>query len=126
MDKRVLTLREEQAIRLCHHDFQGLTQTEAAMKLGVSQQRLSQLLQTAEKKAPQMFPILPPLEGRVYKMVVEVGAKYEEIAKLLGVDLEAVYNAVRELKNKGFNLSRPTVERFRKELDSHSLPERKF
>lgn len=121
---RVITEKEEEVIRLCHHDFQGLTHAEAARKLNVSRQRVESLLKSAKRKAPQMFPILSPLQGQVYKLIIENGSNYDTIATLLHRSKEAIYGAVYQLREKGFNLSRPDLVRYDKNM--HSQPKEKF
>ena len=56
--KRLITKRQEQILRLCHHDFEGLTQEQAAEKLGVSRPVITKALACIEKIMPQYFPIL--------------------------------------------------------------------
>ena len=41
---RLITFRQEQALRLCHQDFEGLDQPEAAKQMGINQSVLSRLL----------------------------------------------------------------------------------
>ena len=58
--KRHLTTNEEQAIRFCHHEFDGLSVEDAAKKMSIKVRAMQRLLCNAKKKAPQMFPILTP------------------------------------------------------------------
>ena len=58
--KRNITQKEEEAIRLVHHEFKGLTVYQAARVMQVSPAHIGKLLQSAKKKAPQLFPILTP------------------------------------------------------------------
>lgn len=53
--ERLITEQEEQAIRLCHFNFGNLSTKAAAVIMGISQRRVQQLLQSAKKKAPQLW-----------------------------------------------------------------------
>jgi transposase len=53
---RTITIKEEQAYRLCHPDFDGKSQAEASKIMGISQQAISKLVQRAIRKGN-----LPPL-----------------------------------------------------------------
>ena len=53
--KRLITKRQEEAIRLCHPDFGGLSTKAAAKEMGIKQRAVQQLLQSAKKVAPQLF-----------------------------------------------------------------------
>ncbi len=57
MTKRVLTEGQEWAIRLCHHDFGGMSLDEAADVMGVSLSQVALALEAAEEIAPSMFPL---------------------------------------------------------------------
>jgi len=63
--KRLLTKREEEIIRLCHHDHGGLGVEEAAHQLGISISTVKRHLQRIKHKAPQLFPILTPLHRAI-------------------------------------------------------------
>lgn len=58
--KRAITHKEEQAYRMCHHDFGGLSIKEAAKKMGVKVRGVQRLLCNLKKKSPRLFPILTP------------------------------------------------------------------
>lgn len=66
--KRNLTLKEEQVIRLCHHDHGGLSVEDAAIHMNVKPCYVCRYLRNAERKAPQMFPILTPQHRAILTM----------------------------------------------------------
>ena len=75
--KRILTKKEEMAIRLVHHDFFGMTTKLAALQMGLGQRRVQQLLQSVRLKAPQMFPILTKQQADVRFWITERGYTFE-------------------------------------------------
>ena len=110
MGKRIITKRQERALRLCHQDFDGLTQPEAAYRMNISQQALSQLLARCEEIAPQFFPILTKQEAKFYHLFTVEGWSVEDIAKnenedgiteYSGVTLNAVYKTFQRCREKG-------------------------
>ena len=96
-----ITKRQEQAYRLCHHEFGGLSQTDAAKKMNISQPRVNELLAIVRQKAPQLFPILTATQDKVLHMVLVDGFRYFEVAEKLGITISAVGNCVAILKEKG-------------------------
>jgi len=64
--KRSITKKQEQALQLCHQDFGGLEQIEAAERMNISQQAISKLLAVVKKVLPQYFPIITKLEAQIY------------------------------------------------------------
>ena len=106
MDKRLITKRQEEALRLCHQDFEGLPQDAAAARMGISQQAISKLLAACEKVAPQLFPILTKQEARLYHCYMVEGWSPEEMVRAdnnAGGDLtlNAVYKTFQRCKAKG-------------------------
>ena len=104
--KRILTKQEETAIRLSHHDFVGLTTDKAAEIMGVSQRRVQQLLQSAEQKAPQLFPILTKHQAEIKWLINEAGLTFEQVAEVLKVTPNSVSNTVKVLKEKDVYIER--------------------
>lgn len=100
MSKRFITERQEEILRLCHHEFEGLSQTEASKKLGVSQKVISETLARVKKIAPQFFPILTKFEFKVYNLYTLEGWKTEEIADYLNISKQKIYKAFQRAKNK--------------------------
>ena len=102
--ERLISERQEQALRLCHHDFSGLTQTETAKKMGISQPAVSELLAAVEKVLPQYFPILTKLEVECYHYYME-GWLVVEIAQSMNKSLWVIYNALQRVRAKGKHFS---------------------
>ncbi len=116
---RVITKREEEIIRLLHHDFEGLTEDEAAERLGCTQQNISDAVARLKTKAPQLFPMMTSKQKFVYDCITEKDLKYDEIAMLLQVDKRAVNRVIEQLKLKGIKISRATkTQRYEDYLDS--------
>lgn len=99
--KRLITEKQERILKACHHDFEGLPQTEAAKKLGISQAAISDALARIEKVMPQMFPILTRLEAERHHLYCAEGWSVEEIAERFGVTPDSVYKALQRAKDKG-------------------------
>jgi len=99
-EKRLITKRQEQIFRLVHHDFGGLSQTEAAQRLGISQSAVSNVLKQIKKKLPQYFPILTKIEAERYHLYVE-GWSVENIAEHFGVTPGSIYEALQRARDKG-------------------------
>ena len=93
---RRITPSQEMAYRLCHHDFCGLSQANAAEVLETSQSTISRLLAEIEREAPQLFPILSPRVAKMYEMFME-GYTCKEIAGFIDVSPRAVQKAIRGL-----------------------------
>jgi predicted DNA-binding protein (UPF0251 family) len=78
--RRMVTLNEEAAYRLCHHDFFGLTQQEAAQVLGIDQTTVTRRLRSLKDKAPQLFPILSKNTAAIYNRFITGNMSVKEIA----------------------------------------------
>lgn len=104
--KRILTQLEETAIHFCHHDLVGFTTDEAAKILGLSQRRVQQLLQSAEQKAPQLFPLLTRHQAAIKWLINEAGLTFEQVAGVLEISVNSVSNVVKTLKEKGVHIER--------------------
>src|SRR5271157_4599276 len=100
MPKRVLTKREETAIRLCHHDFKGLSVEQAAKRMGIKIHSVQDLLKDAERKAPQLFPILNTVERAVLALI-DNGAKIDEMAAGLGIQTRRIDRIIIKLRLAG-------------------------
>jgi DNA-binding CsgD family transcriptional regulator len=98
--KRLLTPKEVKAYTLCHQNFEGLSIRQAAMRMGISVNSVQDLLKDAEAKAPQLFPILDPMERAVLKLIDE-HRTIEEIAAGLGVSRKVVCRIRSSLSLKG-------------------------
>ncbi|MCP5019624.1 MAG: hypothetical protein GY938_30725 [Ketobacter sp.] len=63
--KRNLTKKEEQVLRLHHHDFGGLSIDDTATEMGVGRDTVVEHLRCIKKKTPQLFPILAPIHRAI-------------------------------------------------------------
>lgn len=98
-EKRVITEREEEAYKLCHHDFSCLSTHDAADVMGVSQREVELLLTSVKKKAPQLFPILTLRQKQVHDLWLE-NKTYKEIAKTLLISTNTVNATVDDINKK--------------------------
>lgn len=101
MNERCITEKQERALRLCHHDFEGLTQADAAKKMGISQPALSELLAAVEKMMPEWFPILTPFEAKCYFYYIVGGSPVAGIAIAMDKPQSAIYDALQRARVKG-------------------------
>jgi len=107
MNKRLITKRQEEILRLCHHDFAGLSQAEAAKMLDISQSAVSDVLKHIEKVMPQMFPLLTKLEAKCYHHWTVDGWSMSQIARHLDQSENAIYKTLQRAKNKGMCFTEP-------------------
>lgn len=117
--KRLITTKQEQILRLCHQDFDGLSQIEAAKRLGVSQSVISNALKRIEKVMPDFFPILSKLEARIYHLFTVEGWPVDGIAEHLGQSVNAVYKTLQRTKDKGmfFNKAKGRILSYNESMD---------
>ncbi len=101
MIKRLITKKQEQALRLCHQDFDGLGQAEAAKQMGISQQAISKLLIVVKKVLPQYFPIITKLEAKIYHYYMVEGWSVSEIAEYTSQSEDTTYKTLQRTKVKG-------------------------
>lgn len=121
MNKRLITERQEQILRACHHDFDGLTQSEAAQQLDVSQSVISNALKRIKKVMPQFFPILSKIEAKCYHLCMIEEWNVEDIAEYLGLTLNSVYKTLQRTKDKGMHFNEPKgrVLQYDPSMDAH-------
>ena len=107
--KRLITKKQEQALRLCHQDFQGLPQTEAAKQMGISQSALSGLLARLRKnpRFQAYFPLLTKLEAKCYHLYCIEGWPVNEIAECTGQSKSAIYKTLKRTRDKGMCFNEP-------------------
>ena len=119
--KRSITKRQEQILRLVHHDFDGLTQAEAAQRLNVSQSAISNALKRIKKIMLQMFPILSKLEAQTYHLFMTEGWPINEIAEHLDQSINAIYKTLQRAKDKGmyFSDTKGRVLSYNPKMDAH-------
>lgn len=101
MDKRLITDKQEQALRLVHQDFDNLPPEEAAERMGISQSALNGLLARVEKVLPQYFPILTKLEAQIYHFYMNEGQPVDEIAEHFELTPNSIYKALQRARDKG-------------------------
>ena len=95
-----VTKLEEQAYRLCHHKFDGLTMSEAATRMGLRIHIVRRLLKSMERKAPQLFPILTQRQYKIYRWYVESGLSQKLIAIALGTTQSSIAATIKRMKDK--------------------------
>lgn len=126
MVKRLITERQEQALRLCHHNFGGMTQTEAAAKMGITQPTINRLLAAAKKTVPQMFPILTKFEAKCYHYYMTEGGTVKQIAIYMNTTQNAIYKALHRVKDKGkyFSEDRRKMLSYEPAMHDHQVREK--
>ncbi len=115
--QHTLSDQEQEAIRLCHHDFVGLSRKHAADIMFISEQRLSNILRSAKKKAPQMFPILTQDQNRVYQGIMESGYDRQALALHPEWSIKKVDAIIAQLRKKGVSLTVPKTVRYEPHMD---------
>ena len=111
--KRNITHFEEAVLRCVHHQFQALTQAEAAEKLNVSPSMISRTLDDLRFRSRKvrpiriMFPILTQHQYNVFKCFADEGKTIRETADVLGMSVSAVKDVLGKIKAKGQVLPRP-------------------
>lgn len=123
MTKRLITKKQEQALRLCHQDFDGLPPKEAAKRMGISQSALNGLLARL-KKNPRFqayFPILTKLEAKCYYLFMVEGWPIDDIAEHFGLTPNSVYKTLQRAKNKGmyFTETKGRVLQYSSNMDNN-------
>ena len=105
--ERLITEKQEQAFRLCHHEFEGFTLAEAAERMGITYQSVSKLLAQVEKVMPQFFPILSKQEAKCYHYLTVGGLSPRDIAQTLEISVKAVYLTLDRCRAKGLTFPGP-------------------
>ena len=123
MTKRLITEKQEQALRLCHQDFDGLSREEAAKRMGISQSALSGLLARV-KKNPRFqayFPILTKVEAERYHLYMTEGWSVKDIAEHFGLTPGSIYEALQRARDKGmfFTEAKGRVLSYDESMDAH-------
>lgn len=122
-NKRLITEKQETALRLCHQNFLGLSSKEAAKRMGISQAALNGLLARL-KKNPRFrayFPILTKAEAKRYHLYAIEGWNVNDIAEHFGVTPRSIYKALQRAKNKGmfFSDAKGRVLSYDEGMDAH-------
>lgn len=122
---RCITTSEEAAYRLCHHDFYGLTQQDAATVLGIKQSAVAQRLASLKDKAPQLFPILSQKVALVYHCFTADNMPVKQIAEKLKLTPRYCWRVLKKLwdtrKNNGLYFRSGFINRlhYRTWMDKH-------
>jgi transposase len=95
---RKISETEEQAYRLVHHEFGGLSKDAAAEFMGITVQALNRLLAAVQRIAPQLFPILTREQARV-KNFYDQGLSIDDIAKTLEIKERRVQTILGQLRD---------------------------
>ncbi len=115
-ETRVLSRKQEQALRLVHHDHNGLSVGSAAVHMGITIKEMKKLLRSAKRLAPQMFPILTP-EHQAILMMRDQHKSNATIAAGLHLTLPMLKRRVAFLREHGF-LRNCKVVRYQPNMDS--------
>lgn len=101
METRVITEKEEQAIRLVHHDFDGYPIGDAARVMGTTVKEVKALLKSVKRKAPQLFPILTPRQQTILGLYGQSLSR-ATISVSLGITVAALAKEIEFLRGYGF------------------------
>lgn len=120
--KQQITELEEKAYRLCHHEFEGLTIRETAIRMELREYIVRQLLKTLKQKAPQLFPILTKRQFLIYKLRLENGMSQQEIATVLGTSqssIQAIIERMKKMGVTGLDINGVKTVRYDNSMDAH-------
>lgn len=106
---RVITEFEESVLRACHHQFEALSQAEAAEKLEVSEATICRTLQEIKSKVPTMFPILTGRQYQVYICVAGRGMSLRETAEELNLTEASIKSFLARIRSKGMAIPSPAA-----------------
>ena len=91
--KRTITKREEQAYRLAHSDFEGLSIDKTAKQMGITRKAVLRLLKNIERKAPQLSPVLTPRQRAILHLL-EKDLTPMDIAEAMNLSNGYVYRII--------------------------------
>lgn len=121
--ERKITKDEEQAFRLCSHEFEGLTVFEASIRMELREHIVRRLLRSLERKAPQLFPILTKRQHTILKMYLGNGDSQQIIARKLKTTQSNIAATIQRMKEQGvtgLNInSVGRVDQYKKSMDSY-------
>ena len=121
-----VTKREQQAYKLCHQDFKGLSVLKAAKRMGITRQRICQLLANLKKKEPQLFPILTQIQAKDYHLYVDQGWSMAEIAENTDRSVSTVSESIAAAVEKGMALPTKKNRMLRYKPDMDGQVQEKF
>jgi len=87
---RLISLLGETYYRLCHHDFCGLSTSDAAEVMGTDVRTVQRHLVAVREVAPQLFPILPQRSAKIYFLFTVENMTASEIAHKLCISVKTV------------------------------------
>lgn len=96
-----LTKTEAMVVEGVHHGLRGLTTTEIAKELGISVRAVQQHLKNAERKAPNLFPILTQTQAQILHLYTVEGLSVSQISLMRGVSVNAIRGVLGKLRKKG-------------------------
>ena len=115
--KRILSKFEEHIIRLCHHDFGGLSIGDTAAKIDITVPKLRGKLRQIKRKCPQLFPILTP-QCQAILMMYDKHMSRISIAAALGISEKSLIKKITFLREHKFLWDRK-VDQYSPSMDSH-------
>lgn len=121
MERKISKL-EEQAFRLCHHEHEGLTIREAAIRMELREHIVRRLLKNVKQKVPQLFPILTKRQYQIYRMYAERGLSQRVIAIILNTTqpaIQATLNRMKKMGMPGLDINGAEVVRYDNSMDTH-------
>jgi len=96
--KRYITVNQEKAYRLVHHEFAGLSVSDAAMIMGVSRGTVYRWLSEMQAVAPQLFPCLSRQHAKLWRLWFDRGLTVRAVARLTGVSERCAAAELRIIK----------------------------
>lgn len=98
--KRCITKKQERLLKLVHHEMGGLSQIEAAKRLGIKPSVVSIMLKRIKKVLPEYFSILTALEYKIYNLYMNEGWDVPDIAEYLDKTDTAIRGTLDRAKKK--------------------------
>lgn len=114
--RRILTETEEQIIRAVHHDFDGLSLTEASKRLRIPTIDIVHHLKEIQVKAPQLFPILP-FKLRILTHMYEAGSSVDCMSTALQLNERRVRYLLECLRRDNYIGSPPKCISYNPSMD---------
>lgn len=126
MEKRLITEKQERALRLCHQDFDGLPPEEAAKRMNISPSAVNRLLAKVKEVMPQYFPILTKAEAERYHLYMVEGWSVDEIAEHFEVTPNSIYKALQRARDKGmfFTEAKSRILSYKPTIHDHQVKQK--
>ena len=97
---RKITKKQEQVYRLVHPSFGGLSYTQTAVKMRITEDAVYKLLARMKEVAPQLFPILSLEHAEIWNLWQDAGLTCRDIASLKGTTERSIQAKLRLIKKK--------------------------